>query len=87
MIPTCLCEGSYIRLLLAGQRDGILDRHLSVCPDIKLDTIGAHLQDIEEYAGSRTSDLRERFSLSYENQDQIKTRLVATSKGELIYSS
>jgi hypothetical protein len=82
VIPTSLSEGSYIRLLLAGQRDGILDHHLSVYPDIKLDTIDAHLRDINDYAVSRTSDIRERFSLSHDEQHEMKKRVIAASKGE-----
>ena len=82
VIPTSHSEGGCIRLFLAGQRDGVLDQHLSVYPDIKLDTIDAHHRDIKDYAVSRTSEIRERFSLSHDNQDEIKKRVTAASKGE-----
>lgn len=82
VIPKSHSEGGCIRLLLAGQRDGVLDRHLSACPGIKLDATDAHFCDIEVYAESRTFEIRERFSLSRDNQAEIIKRVSAASKGE-----
>lgn len=82
VIPTSYSEGGCIRLFLAGQRDGVLDQHLSTYPGIKLDTTNAHLRDIQDYAVSRTSEIRERFSLNHDNQAEIIKRVTAASKGE-----
>ena len=82
VIPTSHSEGGCIRLFLAGQRDGVLDQHLSTYPGIKLDTTNAHLRDIQDYAVSRTSEIRERFSLNHDNQAEIIKRVTAASKGE-----
>lgn len=82
VIPKSHSEGGHIRLLLAGQRDGVLDQHLRAYPVIKLDAADAHLHDIRDYAVSRASEIRRRFSLSYENQTEIINRVTATSKGE-----
>ena len=82
VIPNCHAEGGCIRLLLAGQRDGVLDQHLSASPGIKLDTIDAHLRDISGYTISRASKIRGRFSLSHENEDDIINKVTAAAKGQ-----
>jgi len=82
VIPTSHSEGGCIRLLLAGQRDGVLDQHLSAYPGIKLDTIGGHLHDIRDYVLSGASDIRARFSLSLDCEAKIIEKVIKASKGE-----
>lgn len=82
LMPNCNSEGCCIRLLLVGQRDGVIDQCLSTYPSIKLDTIGAHARDIHEYAVSRSSEIRKRFSLSYDIQSEIVNKVTKASKGE-----
>ncbi|RYP51599.1 hypothetical protein DL768_003106 [Monosporascus sp. mg162] len=86
VIPDSRSEGGCIQLLLAGQRDGVLDQHLSALPGIKLDTIDAHLRDIWDYAVSRVSEIRERFPLSHDMQAQITSKVTAASKGMFLYA-
>ncbi|KAH8693390.1 hypothetical protein GQ44DRAFT_595961, partial [Phaeosphaeriaceae sp. PMI808] len=83
IIPTSHSEGRCIQLLLAGQRDGVLNQHLSAYPGINLDTTNAHICDIRGYAESRTSEIGERFSLSHDSQAEIIERVIAASKGRM----
>lgn len=82
VIPSSHSQGGSVRLLLAGQRDGVLDQHLSGYPNIKLDTIDAHLRDIRNYAKSRAADIQRRFSLSQDSKAEIINKVTAASKGE-----
>jgi hypothetical protein len=45
VMPVSYSQGSRIRLLLAGQRDGYLDQQLSAHPGINLDTTNAHIRN------------------------------------------
>ena len=82
VIPTSYSEGSYIRLLITGNRDGVIDQYLSIYPGINLDTTNAHLRDIQDYIVFRASKIRERFSLSYNTQAEIIKRVTVASKGK-----
>ncbi|KAF2684142.1 hypothetical protein K458DRAFT_279973, partial [Lentithecium fluviatile CBS 122367] len=86
VIPESHSEGGSIRLLLAGQRDGVLERHLAACRSIKLDATDAHFRDIQDYAESRTFEIRKRFSLSCAKQAEIIKRVTAASKGMFLYT-
>lgn len=84
IIPTSHSEGRCIQLFLAGQRDGVLNQHLSAYPSINLDTTNAHIRDIRGYVESRTSEIGERFSLSHDSQTEIMEKVIAASKGSIL---
>ena len=81
IIPDAEKDGSRIRLLALGQRDGIVDSALSKYPSIRLDSIGAHLDDICIFARSRASKIRERFELELEEELAIIKKVTMTAKG------
>jgi len=81
VMPVSYSQGSHIRLLLAGQRDGHLDQQLSAHPGINLDTISAHIRDIQDYSKSKATEIRERFSLDPSDKAEIIKKVTETSKG------
>jgi hypothetical protein len=83
IMPASYSQGSRIGLLLVGQRDGRLDKQLSAHPGINLDTISAHIRDIEDYSTSRGAEIRERFSLDPSGLAKITKRLTDASKGNI----
>ncbi|KAI0971544.1 hypothetical protein F4678DRAFT_87902 [Xylaria arbuscula] len=86
IIPEAEKDGSRIRLLALGQRDGIVDSALSKYPSIQLDSIRAHLDDIFMFARSRASKIRERFELNLEEELAIIKRITTTAKGMFLYA-
>lgn len=81
VMPVSSSLGSHIRLLLAGQRDGYLDQQLSSHPGINLDTIKAHIHDIQDYSRSRAAEIRGRFFLDSSDEAEIIKKVTEASKG------
>jgi hypothetical protein len=81
-IPVCQSNGSHVRLLLSGQRDGILDRRLSKFLTIGLDNTSSHKQDIRRFAESRAAEVQQRFSLSPSSQASIATKVTDAADGK-----
>ncbi|KAH8880581.1 hypothetical protein GQ53DRAFT_669656, partial [Thozetella sp. PMI_491] len=86
VIPACRAEGGYLRLLLSGQRDGILDRRLSEVPAIGLDTTYSHKEDIRRFAKERALEIGRRFSLSIEKQTSIVNKVADAADGMFLYA-
>ncbi|KAH0537126.1 hypothetical protein FGG08_006059 [Glutinoglossum americanum] len=86
VLPVSYSQGSRIRLLLAGQRDGYLDQQLSVHPGINLDATDAHVCDIQDYSKSRAAEIRERFSLDSSDEAKIIGKITGSSKGMFLYA-
>lgn len=86
VIQKCRAEGGHLRLLLSGQRDGILDQRLSEVPAIGLDTTNSHKQDIRRFAEEKALEIRQRFSVSMESQASIVSKVTDASDGELLHS-
>lgn len=86
VIPKCRAEGGHLRLLLSGQRDGILDQRLLEVPAIGLDNTDSHKQDIRRFAEERALEIRQRFSVSMESQASIVSKVTDASDGELLHS-
>jgi len=87
VIPISRTEGGIIQLLVAGQRDGILDQCLAPKLAINLDSAKNHLSDIARYVSSITSEISERFSLSIDEQRNLTERVTNASKGKIIFST
>ena len=82
LMPEAWSEGSRIRLLIAGQRDGYFDSHLSAYPDIRLDTSIDHIHDIRAYSVARAAGIARRFSLDESDEDRMIERVTEASKGK-----
>ena len=80
--PLVTSSGARIRLLVAGQRNGVIDQLLSACPEVRLDRIDSHLRDIEEYTKARAIQLRDRFLLDSREEAEVVERVKDGSKGE-----
>ncbi|KAJ8129490.1 hypothetical protein O1611_g4141 [Lasiodiplodia mahajangana] len=86
VIPDAEKEGSQIHLLALGQRDGIVDAALSKYPSIRLDDMGAHLDDIHLFTRSRASEIGERFGLESAEELTIIEKVTMTAKGMFLYA-
>ena len=87
LIPEAWSEGSRVRLLLAGQRDGYFDSHLSPHPNICVDTTIAHIHDIRAYSAARVAEIAQRFCLNKDDEFRIVERVTEASKGKYLIST
>ncbi|KAI1325418.1 hypothetical protein F5Y16DRAFT_422846 [Xylariaceae sp. FL0255] len=71
IIPDATKEGSRIRLLALGQRDGVVDSALSKYPSIRLDALEAHLSDIKMFTKHRALEMGERFELQWAEEQSM----------------
>ncbi|KAF3058704.1 hypothetical protein GL218_05334 [Daldinia childiae] len=74
-----------LRILLCGQRDGVLDSLLVNIPSITLENT-AHTKDIEEYCSYFCKRIREKFDISHEDQKSIALRVANSAKGMFLYA-
>lgn len=81
VIPNCVKEGSEMRLLCLGQRDGLVDFVLSDYPSVSLDTSTLHLDDIRSFAEYRASEIAQQFSLDSDEELAIVQKVVTSSTG------
>ena len=82
--PDCIeshARESCIRLFISGQRNGVLDERLSSCPSIQLETTAAHTQDIESYVKRRSAEIRYKFRISTEIENDLVNRVTSGAKG------
>ena len=74
-----------IRLLISGQRNGVLDERLKHWPAIQLDSSRPHMDDIKTYCEAESLQLREEFK-GVENLENIRLdiirRVTSRAKGE-----
>jgi hypothetical protein len=82
IIPDCQKEGSSIRLLVSGQRDGNLENLLSIYPAIPLDKTSDHLNDIQRFTRNQASAISQRFQLDEEGEQDLINKVVSTAQGE-----
>jgi len=87
VMPISQNEGGIIQLLVAGQRDGILDRCLAPKLAINLDNAKNHLSDIAGYVSSETSKIAKRFSLCLDEQRDLTKKVTTSSKGKIHFPS
>lgn len=72
---------SFVRLLISGQRNGVLEQRLSLHPSIRLETVTAHTKDIELYATRRSAEIRQKFRISSEVERDLVNRVTSSAKG------
>ncbi|CEF76018.1 hypothetical protein FGSG_10569 [Fusarium graminearum PH-1] len=75
-----------IRLLISGQRDGILESQMSHYKMIHLDMSPGHDQDIKKYAAAMTSKIRDKFSLDLNYEQEIVSRVTSHACGMFLYA-
>jgi hypothetical protein len=74
-----------IRLLISGQRNGVLDERLKHWPAIQLDSSHSHRADIKTYCEVESLQIRDQFD-GVENLEEIRLdiirRVTSRAKGE-----
>lgn len=91
-IKTILSESKasnvLVKVLVSGQRDGVIDTVLQDCPcacTIVLDNQTPHLRDIENFSASALTELKDRFPDLQEEQEMLArldpSRIMEASKG------
>ncbi|KAJ4329262.1 hypothetical protein N0V84_000155 [Fusarium piperis] len=86
VLPSAASRGCHLRLLVCGQRDGRLEKLLSVQPQIRLDTVDSHQTDIEEYSKSQAAKICARFKWRPEQGEELAAEVAKTSKGMFLYA-
>lgn len=81
VLPQAASRGCDLRLFISGQRDGRLDQLLSTWPQIRLDTVGSHQNDIQEYCKSRAAEICSRFKQTPEQEQELRSRVAQASQG------
>ncbi|KAM5350500.1 hypothetical protein ACJ41O_007005 [Fusarium nematophilum] len=81
-------QGLPLRILLSGQRDGVLDRLLEPYPSISLDAseTPAHVEDIRQYCERFCDKIVKKFKLSQELKDDILSMVMRESNGMFLYA-
>ncbi|KAI1658130.1 WD40 repeat-like protein [Daldinia decipiens] len=74
-----------LRILLCGQRDGVLDKLLVDKPSITLENT-AHTKDIERYCLHFCERIGDKFAISDEFQKSIAVRVTNSAKGMFLYA-
>jgi len=62
-----------LRILLVGQRNGVLEESLRDFPEIRLEDIADHSADISAYCEQKSTEIQAKFSFD----DQVRAGLVA----------
>ncbi|KAK0728767.1 hypothetical protein B0T26DRAFT_869746 [Lasiosphaeria miniovina] len=75
-----------IRLLVSGQRNGILEERLSSSPNIQVELAGAHIRDIEVYAEAKSLMIQKKFSIGDEIRNDIIKRVCSAAQGMFLYA-
>jgi hypothetical protein len=74
-----------IRLLISGQRNGVLDERLKHWPAIQLDSSRSHMDDIKTYCEVESLQIRDQFD-GVENLENIRLdiirRVTSRAKGK-----
>ncbi|EXL54500.1 hypothetical protein FOCG_05366 [Fusarium oxysporum f. sp. radicis-lycopersici 26381] len=79
----CSCD---LRILICGQRDGRLDVLLSSHPQIRLDMVDAHQDDIEHFTKGRVAEIHARFPLTQQEEEALVSKISSASQGMFLYA-
>ncbi|RSL93102.1 hypothetical protein CEP52_013447 [Fusarium oligoseptatum] len=77
---------SAIRLFISGQRDGVLEDLMSEYDSIQLETTTGHGQDIETFTMNVAGEIRKKFSLNSEVEQEIVSRVSSRAGGMFLYA-
>ncbi|KAK6337077.1 hypothetical protein TWF718_009863 [Orbilia javanica] len=78
--------GPRARFLVSGQRNGVIDSVLSGYPDIDLDKVETHRDDIKAYISSKIPEISSRFKLGMKEKEDVVKRVTDGSKGMFLYA-
>ncbi|KAF3002829.1 hypothetical protein E8E14_006733 [Neopestalotiopsis sp. 37M] len=87
IMPSSSAHQSIVRLLVTGQRDGILDKKLLEYPTLELDTAAHHMEDICALTSDWAIKLQERFGLEDPDTQIIAKQVADASKGMFLYAT
>ncbi|KAK4205537.1 hypothetical protein QBC40DRAFT_36628 [Triangularia verruculosa] len=71
-----------VRVFVAGQRNGFLDKRLSNYPTIQLEATNAHAQDIDDYSQAKASEIQTKFKIPDSARTDLVHRVNSVAQGE-----
>ncbi|KAK3996549.1 hypothetical protein QBC44DRAFT_317159 [Cladorrhinum sp. PSN332] len=83
--PQSTDAGTKLRVILAGQRDGVLDTRLASHPSISLDHAG-HLNDIRFYTEAFGEKIQAKFKLSADMKQEIVSLVLTEADGMFLFA-
>ncbi|KAI1125678.1 hypothetical protein F5Y10DRAFT_294447 [Nemania abortiva] len=86
VIPDCERQGTIIRLLILGQRDGDVDDALSSYPSIRLDREISHSNDVSTFIQKQASEIGKRFALDPKEESDIAQKITEKARGMFLYA-
>ncbi|KAM7203083.1 hypothetical protein V8F33_002431 [Rhypophila sp. PSN 637] len=80
-----------IRLLVCAQRNGTIEKRLSLYPSLQLELVDAHLRDVERYAEWKSFLIQQKFTkktfvIDEEVRKDIVKRVCSGAKGMFLYA-
>lgn len=75
-------DGRCMRLLIFGQRNGLLEERLRGYPAIQLDCSLSHMEDINAYSEAQSLRIQKKFDIDEDVRRGIMNRVTTRSKGQ-----
>ncbi|KAK4146369.1 uncharacterized protein C8A04DRAFT_9869 [Dichotomopilus funicola] len=75
-----------IRLLISGQRNGLLERRLGHWPTVQVDSSLSHMNDIKTYCEAESLRIQQKFSAAEDARLGIVGKVTSTAKGMFLYA-
>lgn len=80
-LPVAKSCGYDLNILICGQMSGRLEVLLSSYPQIGLDMIDAHQQDIDQFIKDKVADIHTRFPLKQQEEETLVSKISSASQG------
>ncbi|RSL61425.1 hypothetical protein CEP54_006268 [Fusarium duplospermum] len=77
---------SAIRLFISAQRDGVLEGLMSEYDSIQLETTAGHGHDIKTFTMNVAAEIRKKFDLNSEVEQEIVSRVSSRAGGMFLYA-
>ncbi|KAF4859793.1 Vegetative incompatibility protein HET-E-1 [Colletotrichum siamense] len=78
-------NSSRLRVIVSGQRNGVLDHFLSSQRTISLES-SEHVDDIREYCRHQCARIKTKFNISSALEESIITKVMEAAKGMFLYA-
>ncbi|KAH6624506.1 hypothetical protein B0J18DRAFT_456785 [Chaetomium sp. MPI-SDFR-AT-0129] len=75
-----------IRLLISGQRNGLLERRLRHWPTVQVDSSLSHMNDIKTYCEAESLRIQQKFGAPEDARLGIVGKVTSTAKGMFLYA-